>query len=262
MTEVETPRRNRRDTARRTSSASSISQTAPGVASRMFPPTRLISDDQVESMHNASLRVLSEIGMDFMLPEARELLSKSGGCTIEGERVRFEPAFIEETMKSAPAQFTLHARNPAHDMKVGGPNIAFGTVGSPPSCHDLDHGRRTGTREDYQKFIKLGQHFNCIDFMGGFPVEPIDLHASVRHLEAFRDMVTLTDKPFVIYSLGRQRVLDDIEITRRAYGLSEEEFSKRPYLGTIVNTNSPLKLDGNMLMGMMELSRRAIRQSA
>jgi trimethylamine--corrinoid protein Co-methyltransferase len=87
-------------------------------------------------------------------------------------------------------------------------------------------------------------------------VEPIDLHASVRHLEAFRDVVTLMDKPYVIYSLGRQRVLDGMEIARIASGVSEEEFSQRPYLATIVNTNSPLKLDNNMLMGMMELSAR------
>ncbi len=252
----DTPRRNRRDTLRRGPNASNVPQTPAGVQHRRFPPTQIISTDEVEAIHHASLRVLSEIGMDFMLPEARDLLAKSKGCTFDGERVRFEPAFIEETIRHAPSQFTVHARNPLKNMPVGGSNIAFGTVGSPPSCHDADSGRRTGNREDFRKFLKLGQYFNCIDFCGGFPVEPIDLHASIRHLEAFRDVATMMDKPFVIYSLGRQRVLDGIEIARRSCGLSEDEFAKQPYLSTIVNTNSPLKLDGNMLMGMMELSAR------
>ena len=256
MNDMETPRRNRRDTQRRAPTANSVPQTEAGVKSRHFPPTRMISDDEVESIHRTSLRVLNEIGMDFMLPEARDLLAKTSGCTIEGERVRFDPAFIEETMAHAPSQFTLNSRNRAKSIPIGGPNIAFGTVGSPPSCHDRDGGRRTGNREDFRKFLKLGQYFNCVDFCGGFPVEPIDLHASIRHLEAFRDVVTFMDKPFVIYSLGRQRVLDGIEIARITCGLSEEEFAKQPYLSTIVNTNSPLKLDGNMLMGMMELSAR------
>jgi trimethylamine--corrinoid protein Co-methyltransferase len=134
--------------------------------------------------------------------------------------------------------------------------MGFGTVGSPPSCHDMHGGRRTGNRADFQKFLKLAQYFNCIDFLAGYPVEPVDVHASVRHLLALQDAVTLSDKPFVCYSLGRERVLDAINIARIVSGLSEEEFSEKPYLTSIVNTNSPLKLDGNMLMGMMELSAR------
>jgi trimethylamine---corrinoid protein Co-methyltransferase len=249
----DTPRR-RRDTPRR-ATAPSIPQTAKGVQHRRFEPLRLISDDEVESIHRASLQVLQDIGMDFMLPEARDLLRKAG-ASIDGERVRFEPAMIEELVAHAPSSFTWHARNPVNDVPIGGSHIAFGTVGSPPSCHDMDRGRRTGNHADYKDFLRLAQQFNCIDFVGGFPVEPTDLHASVRHLMAFRDAAVMTDKPYVIYSLGRPRVIDDIEITRRAHGLTEEEFAQRPCLATIVNTNSPLKLDGNMLSGMMELSSR------
>jgi trimethylamine---corrinoid protein Co-methyltransferase len=255
MTQDESPRRNRRESPRRAAAGSSIPQLAPGIARRVFPPTRLISDDQVEAIHQASMRVLSEIGMDFMLPEARELW-KAAGAKIEGERVRFDPAMIEELVSHAPAEFELHSRNPQKSIHIGGNAIAFGTVGSPPSCHDREKGRRPGTRADFQNFVRLGQHFNCIDFMGGFPVEPIDLHSGVRHLQAFSDMVQLTDKPFVMYSLGQHRVLDDIEIQRIACGLTEEQFAERPHLATVVNTNSPLKLDGNMLNGMMELSSR------
>jgi trimethylamine---corrinoid protein Co-methyltransferase len=246
--------RRRRDTPRRSATAS-IPQTAKQVQSRRFEPTKLLSDDEIESIHHASLRVLQDIGMDFMLPEARDLLRKAG-AKLDGERVRFEPAMIEELIANAPSTFTWHARNPANDIPIGGPFIAFGTVGSPPSCHDMEGGRRTGNHADYKNFLRLAQYFNCIDFLGGFPVEPTDLHASVRHLQAFRDAAVMTDKPFVIYSLGRDRVLDDIEIIRRACNLSEDDLAKQSYLATIVNTNSPLKLDGNMLSGMMELSSR------
>ncbi len=255
MSEAETPRRTRRDTARRAPAGSTIPQLQAGAAVRHFPPTRLISDDQVETIHRESLRVLSEIGMDFLLPEARDML-KSAGATIDGERVRFDPAMIEELMAHAPSQFTLNTRNPARAVPVGGDHIVFGTVGSPPSCHDRDTGRRSGNHEDFRKFMKLGQYFDCIDFVGGHCVEPIDWHASVRHLHALRDMATLTDKPIKCYSLSRERVLDAIEIARIANGVSEEEFTQRAYLSTIVNTNSPLKLDSSMLMGMIELSKR------
>ncbi len=256
MTEDLAPRRNRRETSRRAPSGSAIPQMPQGLSSRGFPPTKIVSEDHVEAIHRESLKVLSEIGMDFMLPEARAILAKTGGCKIDGERVRFEPAMIEEAISHAPSRFTLNARNPKNSIDIGGPNLHFGTVGSPPNCHDMEGGRRPGTRVDFRNFLKLGQHFNCIDFCGGFPVEPIDLHSGVRHLEAFRDVVTLMDKPFVIYALGRPRVMDDIEIARIVHGMTEEEFAKQPQLLTIVNTNSPLKLDHYMLNGMMELSSR------
>jgi trimethylamine---corrinoid protein Co-methyltransferase len=256
MTEVlvEEPKRNRRDRERRTVSAS-VQQQASHVAKRSFPPLKLVSDDQLESIHLASLKVLSEIGMDFTLPEARDLLKKAG-AKIDGERVRFDPAMIEEALSHAPAQFELHARNPARNLPIGGDHMAFGTVGSPPNCHDMERGRRTGSRADFKDFIKLGQHFNAIDFMAGYPVEPIDVHPGVRHLEVLRDICQLTDKPWVAYSLGRERIRDGIEIARLSRGQTDAEFEREASLLTIVNTNSPLKLDNNMLIGMMEMSSR------
>jgi trimethylamine---corrinoid protein Co-methyltransferase len=255
MSEVLEPtRRTRRDVHRRPVT-SAIQQQKPIKARRLFQSTRLISDDELESIHIASLKVLSDIGMDFMLPEAREILKKAG-AHITGERVRFDPAMIMEAMAHAPERITVHARNPAWNMEVGGDGISFGTVGSPPNCHDLDGGRRTGNRADFRNFIKLAQHFNAIDFMSGYPVEPIDVHAGVRHLEVLRDVSVLSDKPFIIYCLGEQRVQDGLEIARLARGISHEQFNRETSVMTVINTNSPLKLDGNMLDGMIQMSRR------
>jgi trimethylamine---corrinoid protein Co-methyltransferase len=256
MTEVlpDSNRRSRRDVSRRPVNTA-IQQQKPIKAKRHFPPTKLVSDDQLEAIHLASLKVLAEIGMDFMLPEARDILKKAG-AKIEGERVRFDPGMIEEAMAHAPEHFTIHARNPENNMSIGGDNICFGTVGSPPNCHDIEGGRRTGNHADFTKFIKLAQHFNAIDFVSGYPVEPIDIHAGVRHLEVLREVSHLCDKPFVAYSLGVERIRDGMEIARLARGISHEQFDREPSLTTIVNTNSPLKLDPNMLIGMTEMSRR------
>jgi trimethylamine---corrinoid protein Co-methyltransferase len=256
---LETSRRGRREAANRRGAGSgvkgAINQLPRRKVARAFPPTAIISTDEVEAIHMASLKVLAEIGMDFMLPEARELWRKAG-AKIEGERVRFDPAMIEEIMKTCPSNFTLHARNPENNAEIGGNNMTFGTVGSPPNCADMDGGRRVGNRADFQKFLKLGQYFNCIGFSAGYPVEPVDVHASIRHLVALRDMATLMDKPLTAYSLGSDRIRDGIEIARIARGVGHEQFEREPSLVTIINTNSPLKLDNNMLNGIMEMSAR------
>ncbi|MDE2445055.1 MAG: trimethylamine methyltransferase family protein [Alphaproteobacteria bacterium] len=252
-------RRGRRGGARANPGAgggAALPQLSKRQIKRKFAPTNILSSDEIESIHQAALKVLKEIGMDFLYPDALELLRKSGGVTIKGERVHFEPAFVEEFVAYAPKEFTLHARNPENNSRIGGDNMVFGTVGSPPSCWDMEGGRRTGNQADYRKFLKLGQHFNAIGFSAGYPVEPVDLHAGVRHLHALRDMATLMDKPMTAYCLGAHRVKDALEIARIARGISPEQFEAEPTLTSIINTNSPLKLDAYMLNGIMEMSSR------
>jgi trimethylamine--corrinoid protein Co-methyltransferase len=258
-TAAETPAKERRERRRGREGSQrtigSIPQPPRKACIQRFPPLEAVSADELEAIHQASLRVVKEIGMDFTLPEARDLL-RSAGADVDGERVRFDPAMIESFMASAPDSFLLHARNPENTLRIGGNVMSFGTVASPPNSSDMDEGRRTGNLKDYRNFLKLAQYFNAIQFISGYPVEPIDIHASQRHLVALHDMAVMTDKPFHAYSLGRERIRDGIEIARIARGVTEETLQKEPSLFTIVNTNSPLKLDTPMLQGIIEMSSR------
>lgn len=220
-----------------------------------FPPTKVVSDDELEAIHLASLRILSEIGIDVLHEEARAIMKRHGADVMQGsERVRFDPGLILELVAHAPPQFTLHARNPAHNLEFGGDHIFTALVASAPNCSDLDAGRRPGNQFDYRNFLKLAQMHNIIHCTGGYPVEPIDIHPSIRHLECIRDLATLTDKVFHIYSLGKERNLDGMEIARIARGVTEEQFAAEPSVFSIINTNSPLKLDIPMMEGIIQMS--------
>jgi trimethylamine--corrinoid protein Co-methyltransferase len=251
--------RRRRDSHRRRESGGNGARAIPQLprrkTARRFPPLALISADEIESIHETSLRVLEEIGMDFMLAEARSLL-KGAGADVRGDRVRLPRGLVEEAIRSIPPTFTFHARNPQNNIFLGDNVMAFGCVASPPNCADMDSGRRTGNHADYRNFLKLAQYFNAIGFISGYPVEPVDLHPSIRHLQALRDMAVLTDKPFHGYSLGKERICDAIEIARIARSISAEQLEREPSLFTIINTNSPLKLDTPMLRGIMEMASR------
>lgn len=221
-----------------------------------FPPVELVSKDELESIHAASLTVLEEIGMDVLLPEAREIF-RAAGAEVEpgGQRVRADRGLILDAVAKAPARFTLHARNPAHDLEVGGPAMIFSQVASPPNCSDLERGRRPGNRADFRDFLRLAQHFNIIHLIGGYPVEPIDLHPDIRHLEALRDVYTLTDKVTHSYSLGWGRIRDGIEMARIARGVPREQLEREPSLVTVINTSSPLRLDAPMAAGIIEMAK-------
>jgi trimethylamine--corrinoid protein Co-methyltransferase len=222
-----------------------------------YRPTEVVSADELESIHVASLRILSEIGMNFLDPESRGLLADAGAdVEPNGERVRFDPDLVTERITTCPSEFRLHSWNPDHTITIGGDHMAFGSVGSPPNFVGLDGVRRPGDRESFRQLLKLCQTFNCIHFIGGYPVEPIDLHWSVRHLEAALDVLTFTDKVPHSYSLGRQRNRDVIEMSRIARQVDEATLEREPSVFTVVNSSSPLRLDTPMSQGMIEFASR------
>lgn len=256
---AETPARRRGRRGRRDGAGSDapIEQKPFRARRNPFQPVACVSADELESIHNASLDVLENIGIDFINPEAKAILAAAGvEIPASGDRIRMERGLVLEALSHAPAEFTLHARNPAHNLRVGGDSVIWSGVASAPNCADATRGRRPGSQEDFRDFVRLSQVFNVIDLNGGYPVEPVDLHASVRHLDCISDFVTLTDKAFHIYSLGRERNLDGMEIARIALGLTHEEFSSTPCTISIINSSSPLRLDTPMLQGIIEMSRR------
>jgi trimethylamine--corrinoid protein Co-methyltransferase len=263
MTDLDTPAGEalvgrRRTGGRAGHERSRLPQQRPFRQPRMpYEPTRAISDDELEAIHRASLRVLAETGMDFLDPDAREHLRRAGARIEDGgQRVRFDPAMVEELISTVPAEFTLHARNPQRHLRLGGEWMAFGTVGSPPNVADLDRGRRIGNREDYQNLLRLGQSLNSVHFLAGYPVEPVDVHHGVRYLHATHDALTLMDKAIHCYSLGRQRNLDVLEMVRIARGVDEATLDVEPSVFTVVNTSSPLRLDTPMSQGVIAFAER------
>ena len=223
----------------------------------LYDPLRPLSDDQIEAIHDMSLRVLEEIGILFLNDEALKILSEAG-CDVDWstKNVRFERDFVTAQIQKAPSHFTLTPRNPARQITWGGKNFTFGHVASAPNVMDLDHGRRVGDRKSYQDFLKLAQSYNCIHFISGYPVEPVDLHASVRHLHCLYDALTLTDKVVHAYSLGAERIEDAMRLCQIAAGLSDDEFESQVHMFTNINSSSPLKHDWPMLDGAMRAARR------
>ncbi len=219
-------------------------------------PTEPLGPEGIEAIHDGAMRILEEIGVEFYNEEAIEIL-REAGCTITGDNVRMGRDFVMEMVAKAPSSFTITPRNLDRTIEIGGRNIVFGNVSSPPNYWDMEIGKKVpGNRRMCQDLLKLTQYFNCIHFAGGYPVEPVDIHASIRHLDVLYDKLTLTDKAMHAYSLGKERVEDVIEMVRIAGGLSHEEFDASPRMYTNINSTSPLKHDYPMIDGCLRLARR------
>ncbi|KNG94240.1 trimethylamine methyltransferase family protein [Pseudaestuariivita atlantica] len=221
------------------------------------PPVEPLSPESVEAMHDAAMRILEDIGIVFLNEEALEIFREAGCSVSDDGIVRMGRDWVMEMIAKAPSEFTLTPRNPDRQITIGGRHLTFGNVSSPPNYFDLEIGKKvSGTREQCANLLKLTQYFNCIHFAGGYPVEPVDIHASIRHLDVVYDKLTLTDKVMHAYSLGKERVEDVMEMVRIAGGLSHEDFEATPRMYTNINSTSPLKHDQPMIDGCLRCIRR------
>jgi trimethylamine--corrinoid protein Co-methyltransferase len=217
-----------------------------------FEPLEVFSEDEVASIHEAALLILEEQGMRVLLPEARAAY-KRGGATVDEAslKVRFDRGLIAESLAKAPREITLHHGNPEHSMPIHGRHVVFAPTSGPPNIMDTTRGRRAGSFEDFINILKICQSYEVIHCLGG-GVEPQDIPVHVRHLETTRAMLLLTDKVPKVFARGPGQNADNFELLRIGYGLTREEFESRPYVCTVINTNSPLQLDIPMANGIMD----------
>ena len=117
-----------------------------------LPRYEILSPDAVETLERGWKRIVSELGVEFLLPEAVELFAKAGMKT-EGDNVWLDPDFILEQVAKAPRSFDVQARNPANNVHIGDDRMVFSSVYGPPFVRqgdvrrDATHGRLPQLRE-------------------------------------------------------------------------------------------------------------------
>jgi trimethylamine--corrinoid protein Co-methyltransferase len=220
--------------------------------SNPYAPMEIISADQVETIHQASLEILRDIGLRVENATALKLLTDlRADVDHDNFHVRFDPALIEESLRDLPTEFTIHARNPEKTVRMGGNSIVFASVCGPSFVSDLDQGRRAGTHHDMENFVKLTGSLNILHHEGGSGPEPLDLPPASRHLDMMYAQITLTDKgwqPSWLNTASRAR--DCIEMAKIALQTDDEGLKQRPAIIGGLNTNSPLLFDQGQADGM------------
>ena len=242
----------RRSTRRKQATEFSISQLPVQNIVNPYPPVEILDPQQLEDIHDASMRILEEIGLQIENEAAKALMLKNG-ATLDSTTgyVQMDREMVMQFIRTVPGEFTLYARNPRFNAIIGGNHLNFSMVASAPNCSDIDRGRRTGTYVDFCNFLRLGQYFNIVNPISGYPVEPVDLPPQTRHLDGYLAFIQLTEKPWHAYSLGEGRIEDGLEMICIARGIDKETLKREPSVQTVVNTNSPLKVDDAMLQGLM-----------
>lgn len=215
----------------------------------MIPKFDVLTPEQVKQVHEQSMKILNEIGVEFSYQPALDVL-KAKGQKVEGQRVYFQRQFVEEQVATAPAEFTLHARNSQNNLVVGGENIIFMPGYGSPFIHEADGTRRNSNMNDFDNFVKLAQMSPNMHMTGGNVAEPNDVPDSIRHLKMVYSAIKHSDKCFMGSASGYDKAKDTIEMTAILFG-GKDVIKKNPALICLVNSVTPLKYDDRMLGGLM-----------
>jgi trimethylamine--corrinoid protein Co-methyltransferase len=217
-----------------------------------LPALEVISAEGVERIHQASLRLLEETGICVMDEEGLSLFEKAGAKVDHvSQMVKFDRGLLMGWVSKAPAEFTWRARNPEHNVRIGGKRIAFAPNGGMPYAQNLDTGRHRATLKDYEVFCKLGQMCNAIHINAGELVAINDVPSSKRHLRRLLTNFTFTDKPVIEAAHGRIIPQDCLNMAQLVFG----DLGGDPIFGGIINVSSPLRYHGRMTGGLIAYAR-------
>jgi len=220
---------------------------------RGIPTYDILSDESLARIEATADRILAEIGIEVREDAEAVRLYREAGANVtevspEVWRLRFEPGMLREILKTAPAEFTQHARNPANSVRIGGKNVVFAPSYGSPFVMDLDRGRRYGTIEDFQNFVKLSQSSPWLHHSGGTVCEPTDVPVNKRHLDMVYAHIRYSDRAFLGSITAAERAEDSVEMARILFGADFVD-QNCVVMGNF-NTTSPLVLDGVTTAGI------------
>ncbi|MES0129252.1 trimethylamine methyltransferase family protein [Mesorhizobium sp. M0029] len=210
-------------------------------------PVEAVTAEQLERIHQASLAILREIGIEFR-DETAIRQWKEAGADVQGQRVRLDGEMLMHLISKAPSRFEMTSRDPSQRFEIAPDTMTFGAMQGAPNVRDLQGVRRASTIEDLRNMNRLTQMLPGFHIAGGFTCEPTDIAVPWRHLHINHSSLVETNMPFFGLTTGRQRAEDSVAMGQIVHGTAFMD--QNAVMMGHVSGNSPLVWDSTMLEGL------------
>jgi trimethylamine--corrinoid protein Co-methyltransferase len=198
----------------------------------------MLSDEQIEAIHDTTLDILSRTGIVMQHEGARDLLLEAGAREEDG-RIKLPAQMVLDAIDQAPSAIPMHNRLGDLTMPLEVDNVFFGTGSDCIFTHDVYSGeRRQATASDVHQFARLCDGLEQIDFVMSMGT-PSDVPALDHYLHSFINMVRGTVKPIVYTANNREDMEDIFRIAAAAAG-GVEALRERPFILLYAEPISPL----------------------
>ena len=207
----------------------------------------------LEKIHQATLDILAETGVDFPSPDCLKIF-QDNGFQVEGERVRISQHQLEAALKTVPEAFTVRARNPENDLKVGKSDFILGPSCGNTNIMEADGVMRVSTLADYDRLAKLVQTSPVRQMFSGGICYPQDVPGHLAHLHMLLKDLTLTDRVTMCNVPSVQNARDSLEMLALVFG-GRSELEKGPCSISVINPFTPLKYADDQAENIMVLAQ-------
>jgi trimethylamine--corrinoid protein Co-methyltransferase len=247
------PTRIRRPNGREAKRASRAARAASSIPyiTRKIPYYEVLGEEGLVTMEQNAETILEEIGIDFRDDPEALAIWREAGADVQGERVHVPRGLCRALIqRTAPREFTQHARNPARNVRIGGKHTVFAPAYGSPFVRSLDEGRRYARIEDFRNFVKLAYMANALHHSGGTICEPVDLPVNKRHLDMVYSHLKYSDKAFMGSVTAPDRAADSVELANIVFAdqLTDPETGRpKTTIINLINVNSPMTYDATML---------------
>jgi trimethylamine--corrinoid protein Co-methyltransferase len=211
----------------------------------------ILERDEIEAIHETSMRILSEVGVEFSDIRCVEIFKKQGIRT-EDLKVFLTETQIMAALEATPQRFVIHARNPERNVTVGDGNLVFAPGYGAPFIIDVERGKRNATLKDYDQLVKLVHTLPNQDMSGHLLVEPSDIPPESAHLQMLYAQMNHSDKPLIGSVRGRKGIADTMQMVQILFGPNVEQ--KAVIMG-VVNSLSPLGYSPEMSDAIIDYAR-------
>ena len=127
---------------------------------------KVLSDAEVQRIHEAALQVLEEIGLADAPQSGIDVMVTAGAILGDDGRLRFPRALVEDMLAKAARNITLFGREPKHDMDLSGERVHYGTAGAAVNMVDTRTGTyRHSTVQDLHDAARIADRLDNIHFL-------------------------------------------------------------------------------------------------
>jgi len=226
-----------------------MSERRPTMDSPDAPRLRVLTDEKVQSIHDATLQLLEDPGCCIMSEEAREMLLGAGCKAADKNAVSIPTRVVEEALASAPRRFALHDRNGDERLQLGEGRAHFGTGVTALYYIDPDTSEtREFTLEDIGSAARVTDALPNLDFAttpGVVKPKP-GLELELMNQREFLAMVTNTTKPLMVLIANATSLADIFEMAAVVAG-GRERLRQRPFAVPYLNPVTPLMFNPETL---------------
>jgi len=207
--------------------------------SQCRPRYRLLTEDQIQEIHLATLEILDTVGVKILNDEGVELLREAGCRVTQDKLVQIPNGLVEDCIESAPSLLPIYNRKGEIAMHLEGNRSYFGIGTDLLHTLDLETGQLRPSRlQDVVNAAIIGDYFSEIDFIASF-AHPQDIPANLSYVASFRALVENSTKPIFFTAAGQEDLSVIIEMAATVAG-GEEALRDRPFLIHYAEPTSPL----------------------